>query len=445
MQSRFKKCIRENNLFLPDEKILLGISGGLDSVVMLDLFHRSGFQFAIAHCNFQLRGNDSDEDEELVRRLALQYQVQYYGTRFNTKEYAREKGISIEMAARDLRYEWFEKIRIKEGFDWIAVAHHADDSRETFLLNLIRGTGIRGLRGIQPKVGKVIRPLLFANRKDVNQYATDFHLEYRDDQSNWDTVHLRNKIRHEVLPLFEEMNPAFRNSLSETMERIYEAESMIHTLVESQRKLLVKEQDDQLIIELENLIPLTPRQTWLFELLRPYHFKKEVVREISNSLDESLSGKKFYSSTHRLIRDRKSLILSPLEEEEDSFQRYYIEANAAHIDHPVKLELSVIENTPDFHIPRTNTIACLDYDQLTFPLMIRKWQQGDYFCPLGMKGMKKVSDFFIDRKFSIPQKESTWLLTCNSKIVWIIGHRLDDRFKVTRDTKKILLIELIEK
>jgi len=440
MLDLFKNYIREHNLFQPNEKVLLGISGGLDSVVMMDLFHRSGYPFAVAHCNFQLRGNDSDEDEKLVRRLAQHYQVQYYGTRFNTGEYARENSISIEMAARDLRYEWFENIREKGDFDWIAVAHHADDSRETFLLNLIRGTGIRGLRGIQPKVGKVIRPLLFANRNDLIQYTIDFQLEFRDDQSNWDTTFLRNKIRHEVLPLLEEMNPSFRESLSETMERLNEAGNLLNSMVERKRAFLVKEIGNQVFIDLEKIRQLSPRQTWLFELLRPYNFKTEVVREISKTFEEGISGKKFFSSTHRLIRDRESLIISPLEEDV-SFRRYYIDAGIPHIDSPIELEFSILENTPDFQIPRTNTTACLDLDKLTFPLIIRKWQQGDYFCPLGMKGMKKVSDFFIDRKFSIPQKEASWLLTCGSKIVWIIGHRLDDRFKITAETKKILLIK----
>ena len=431
--------VEEENLFYRDEKILVAVSGGIDSVVLLHLLKQMEIDCAIAHCNFHLRGDESDGDLEFVRDLAEQYGIPFYSKDFDTKEYAAENKQSIEMAARELRYEWFEQLRELLSYQYIAVGHHADDVAETVLINLVRGTGIHGLTGIKSKLGKIIRPLLPFTRMELEAYAKENNLLYREDSTNKETDFVRNKIRHHIIPVLEEINPSIRKTMTENVARFREVEQIYNDVIEENRLHLVFQRDDQLMISIHRLQELPSPSSHLFEILSPFGFHHRDVKMIAKSLD-SISGKRFFSSTHQLLRDRKYLILSNLEEVDQNM--YEIEEADCETDIPIEMEASFINRTPDFKFPTSPKIACFDANKLKFPLLIRKWKEGDQFRPIGMKGTKKVSDYFIDKKFSLSDKESTWLLCSGERIMWIVGHRMDDRFKITDKTTKIYRLEL---
>lgn len=438
MYHEFHKYIQDEQLFVSGHKLLLGVSGGVDSVVLAHLIDKLGNEFAIAHCNFNLRGEASIEDEKFVENLALSYGVKFYQSSFQTSEIARERGISIEMAARDLRYDWFERIRETKGYNCIVVGHHLDDVLETFLLNLSRGTGIRGLSGIKPSAGRVVRPLLFAPRHQIVQYANENGLSFRYDVSNDDVVFKRNKVRHEVLPLLEELNPAFRKNLSRTIAALNETETIFLQKIDEVKSKLLQEEGSWMTIDIPSLKELHPQVTYLFELLRPYHFNIDTVRDILYAIDGQ-PGNQFFSRSHRIVIDRDKLIITELDKE--SAPVFYIEKGTKFIDQPYRMRFSIQRYSDDFKIPTSPDIAVLDYDRIRFPLLIRKWKQGEYFKPLGMYGFKKLSDYFIDQKLSIPEKEAMWILYSENKVVWIMGQRLDDRYKITPATKLVLRIE----
>jgi tRNA(Ile)-lysidine synthase len=440
MLQRFIKYIEENKLFTPDDTILTGVSGGIDSVVLLDLLDKAGYSIGLAHCNFKLRGNDSDADEALVESLAGKYKKPLYRTSFDTKEYARENGISIEMAARKLRYNWFEVIRSKHHYNWITVAHHRDDQLETFFLNLARGTGLSGLTGMRTVNDKIVRPLLFASRKDIEQYCRENFLDFREDSSNESLEIQRNKIRHKVLPLMEELNPSFREGLIKTMGYLHDINTIQLQEIDHAWERVAIRKDKEYNISITELKLLDPLPTYLFQFLKPFHFKPEVVNDIFLTLD-SVSGKQFLSRTHRLVRDRDTLIITSLKP--DDQKMYYLDETCRELNNPVKMKVSILERKYKFQIPESPRIGCIDMGKIQFPLIIRRWQRGDYFKPLGMNGIKKLSDFFIDLKMSLPEKEKTWILANGEQIVWIIGLRLDDRYKITPRTKNILKMELI--
>lgn len=441
MLEQFLSYTQSQNLIRPGSKVLLGISGGLDSVVLLDLFSRAGIHVTLAHCNFHLRGEESDGDAEFVENLAQDYAVRLYQTDFDTIDYAREQGISIEMAARDLRYDWFEKLSNQLEIDQIAVAHHRDDVLETFFLNLIRGTGIRGLSGIKVKSGKVIRPLLFASREEIIQYANARSLQFREDSSNSDVSIQRNKIRHEILPMFEEINPAFRRKLSETIGVLGDVEQVYKDKVEEVTDELCSYEGELIRISIEKILKHKHPQIYLYEILRSYHFNAAVVEEIYDALT-GLTGKQFFSSSHRLIKDREYLILDTLKE--DTSDLFYIEAGQQSAEQPYIMDIEECTVDEHFKMSFSSNIAYIDLEKVTFPLAIRKWKKGEYFRPLGMKGVKKLSDFFIDCKMSILEKDQTWLLVNGKHVVWVMGRRLDDRFKITDQTKKVLKITIKE-
>jgi len=420
---------------------LLAVSGGIDSVVMLDLFIRSGYTCSIAHCNFKLREEDSDLDESFVQELAAKNNIPFYSVSFNTEEYADNNRISIQMAARELRYDWFEDLRNKLQYDLIATAHNKNDVVETFFINLTRGTGIRGLSGISVKSDKIIRPLLFLEREDIEDYAKSNNLAWREDITNSQTKYARNKIRHFIIPAFRELNQGFVDTMWDNIHRLREIEGIYLNSLERTKKEIVVRGKEFAWISIHEIRKLTPLFTWLFELLVDFDFTAPVVRDISRNLD-SIPGKKYFSPTHRLIKDRDKLIIQPLKR--IASKRYYIEDPLQLITEPVQMELSIQTDFNLEDIPGDPLIAHLDLDLLDFPLMIRKWEPGDYFMPLGMNNMKKLSDFFINNKFSLPEKENTWLLVSDNKITWIIGKRIDNRFKVTPETSRILQIRLIE-
>jgi len=439
MIQRFINYINGNRLFNQADIILVGVSGGIDSVVLLDMLDKAGYSVAIAHCNFRLRGAESDGDERLVNDLAKKYDVPLFKTAFDTADYAQENKISIEMAARELRYQWFEMIRATHHYDCIAVAHHRDDQLETFFLNLARGTGLAGLTGMRPVNGKIVRPLLFASREEIEKYRHEKFLDFREDSSNQSLDYQRNKIRHTLLPVMETLNPSFREGLIRTMSYLEDVSTICDKAIHQAWERVALRKGNDYLISIAELKLLDPLPTYLFELLKPFGFNSIVVTDILSAL-EGTSGKQFISQTHRLVRDRESLILTSLIS--DNRKQFYLEEGINELFDPVHLKISSFEKKDKFKITDSKSVACIDRDCVQFPLLIRRWQQGDYFKPLGMNGFKKISDFFIDSKLSLPEKENVWILANGEQIVWIIGHRLDDRYKITSDTKQILRIEI---
>lgn len=447
MLNRFLKHIQKEKLIVPQQKTVLAVSGGVDSVVMCDLFYNAGLAFGIAHCNFKLRNTESNKDEKFVEALATQYNVPFHSTSFKTNEYAKKNKLSIQMAARELRYKWFEEIRQQYQYSALATAHHQDDSVETFFINLVRGTGIAGLHGIAAKQGTIIRPLLFTTKQDILDYSTANALHYREDSSNNSDKYLRNKIRHHLIPLLKEINPHFEKAANDTIQHLSAVESVYKNEIENKRKQLVKSSENGYIISISALQKLHPANIYLYELLKPFEFNATTVEEIISALNGE-SGKKFLSPSYRLVKDRKTLLLQQLTSKKDVKNTFHIEKtqNAITIN-SLQLKFEVVPMSSTIAVDKSNissSTALLDFDKLSFPMEIRHWKQGDVFYPLGMKGKKKLSDFFIDKKLSVYEKENCRLLTSNGKIVWVIGYRLDDRFKVTEKTKTLYRAQLLK-
>lgn len=440
MINRFRSFIAENQLFKPAEKILLAVSGGIDSMVMWELFEKSGFHYAVIHCNFQLRGSESDADEKLVLQKAEMLGVRILTRRFETAEYAKLTGVSIEMAARELRYTWFAEEMQKGNFQYIATAHHQDDLLETFFINLVRKTGIKGLIGFRPKSDKLIRPMLFTNRKEIEWFAETARVDYRTDHTNNEIVFQRNYIRHEVIPALEKLNPAFRNNLAETIQNLRQVEDYYLKNIENQIDEITESAETQEEMSISLLLETDfPRQI-LYEWLSRFSFNPATV-DLAFSHLKSPPGRRFYSGTHRLVIDRDRLIITALSESREHI--YYVEKNDSEIFEPLHLKTEYFQ-VDEVEIDPDRNMAFIDAGKLVFPLIIRKWKAGEYFQPLGMKGFKKLSDFFIDQKLSIPEKESAWILYSGNKVVWIIGQRIDNRFKITGETQTVLRISALD-
>ncbi len=439
MLERFRDFIQNKRLFDPAHKILLAVSGGIDSMVMLHLFERSEFNYGVVHCNFQLRGADSDGDELFVEEQVLNHGVPFFSTRFDTLEYACINGISIEMAARELRYRYFEEVRSEHNFEYIATAHHKDDLLETFFLNLSRKTGIRGLTGIKEQTGRIIRPMLFAGRNEIEDFARANFIEKREDVTNSEVVYQRNFIRHRVLPVLSDLNPAFKNNLYDTIGNLREAEEVYSWFIDAEKKKVVSIRESDPVIDVELLLKSPFPKVLLFEILSEYNFNPKVAEQVFTGLNNE-SGRTFYSKSHRIVKDRSQLFITLLSGQEERI--YYIEEGDMELFTPFDLTVQQI-NAENFMLDKSPLVACIDSDKVEFPLLIRKWQQGDYFQPLGMSGFKKLSDFLIDQKVPLHRKENTWLLCSGQKIVWVMGHRIDNRFKVTAETMQVLKIEML--
>ncbi len=439
MLRKLVRFIEEEKLFYRDEKILVAVSGGVDSVVLLDLLCKIEMECGVLHCNFHLRNEESNSDFDFVKNLAEQHGLPFYSQDFDTKKYAAENKISIEMAARDLRYNWFEQIRENFQYKYIAVGHHADDVAETILINLARGTGIHGLSGIKSKLGKIVRPLLPFTRKQLLEYSEENSLHFREDSTNAETDFVRNKIRHQIMPVLEEINPSIRNTMTENVRRFRDVELIYNELIEKNRSELILAKGKDLLISISKLEEVTAPTSHLFEILSPFGFHHRDVKKIADAISR-ISGKLFYSATHQVLRDREFLILSEISEANK--QEYLISEEDSDLEFPLPIKLSFQDRTPSFRFPRDLKIACFDANKLKFPLKLRKWQEGDSFRPIGMKGNKKLSDFFIDQKFSIQEKENTWLLCSGSTIIWVVAYRMDDRVKITDETTKIYRLEL---
>lgn len=435
--SKVKKYIQDNNLLTDKATVIIGVSGGADSMALLDILHHLGYECIVAHCNFHLRGQESYRDEYFVEKMATKYKFKYVSANFDTKKYIEEESISLEMAARELRYAWFEKIRKEYKAEKIAVAHHQDDSVETVLINLIRGTGIRGLSGIAPVNGKIIRPLLCIFRSDILEYLKVRHIGFVEDSTNKEDIYIRNKIRLNVIPLLKTINPSVVQAIQKTSENLYHTENIFHAYIEKAKRKVFSDNK----ININALLKQKEPKTILFEILFPYGFNSPTVDNIFDSIN-SQSGKIFYTDSYQLIKDREVFILEPINDQTDKV--YTLFEHETSILEPLEMTIESFRKTSSFHLEQDPNIIYLDKDKLIFPLIIRKWKHGDKFIPFGMKGHKKVSDYFTDRKFSLVDKNNTWLLCSGDNISWIIGERIDDRFKITNTTIEILKITLIQ-
>lgn len=436
MIEKVRSYIKENRLLKPDDRVIVGLSGGMDSMTLIDVLLSLGYNCMAVHCNFHLRGEESERDAAFVEQWCESAKVGLVSVDFDTYRYAAEHKISIEMAARELRYKWFEDIRKEHHADAIAVAHHRDDLAETVLLNLIRGTGIRGLSGISPKNNSIVRPLLGVSRDEIEAYVDERKLPFIFDSSNSDDAFVRNFLRLNVIPLLEKINPSVKNSIYRTAQHVGEARKIYDFYVENQKKAIFTDNR----IDIDKLKTTLSPATMLFEILSPFGFNASVIEDICQCLD-SIPGKVFYSNDYRLIKDRKDLILDKISDENFSQREYAIDKVSQEITYPIRLKISFLSG--NITINKDARFLYADADKLSFPLTLRKWQPGDWFIPFGMKGRKKLSDFFTDRKFSLPDKENAWVLTSDEDIVWVVGERSDDRFKITESTENVLVMEFI--
>ncbi len=438
MIDRFRYFIDENNLIQKGDRILLAVSGGIDSMVMTHLFLTSGYEIGIAHCNFALRAEESDMDEKLVSVFASEHGIPFFSIRFDTKSYSRENGISVQMAARELRYDWFEQIRSQNGYTTIAVAHNLNDNIETLLINLTRGTGITGLTGMRPVANKIIRPLLFATRMEIQEYCTHRKITFREDKSNADTKYLRNKIRHQVLPLLREINPSIESTLKETIEILTGSSEIINDYISLLRQKVSVKKGDNISFNIIQLLPHIHNRAVLFELFRPYGIGEISPGDLTNII-KGKTGGQLFTGSHRIIKNREEILVS-VQKEDDKGKKL--------INTPEDLEtVPFVESATSVSIDRGFIIPtgphelCMDSDKLIFPLIVRKWNRGDFFYPLGLNHRKKLSDYFIDNKYSIFDKSNALILESDGQIVCILGDRIDNRFRITDTTRNALIIK----
>ena len=436
--SRFQRYCTEHNLYRGDSKWLLAVSGGIDSMVLAHLCLSSKFNFAIAHCNFGLRGNESNGDEDFVKTWAQNHNIPFFVNRFDTKNYATEQGISTQMAARDLRYAWFKELCETKNYSQLAVAHHADDNAETLLINLSRGTGLKGLCGMQAISGQIVRPLLFATRQEIVEYANENNIAYREDSTNATTDYARNRIRHEVIPSLQKINSSVTDSILQTACHITQAYRMIADERERIAEKVYTTIGNETHISITALKEIPHYDFWLYELLQAFNFSGAIVGDILKAL-EGQAGKCFRSDTHELTKDRTTLIIVPYLLSKN-IEKIVIEKNCETISTPIKLQFSYLKNDNNFVLQKSKNIACLDCEKLQFPLVVRLWKNGDSFIPLGMKGVKKVSDFLIDEKIPLHKKSRQYVLVSEENIVWVVGQRIDERYKITEKTTEILII-----
>ncbi len=440
MQEKFEAFVREQKLFDKNDRVLVALSGGVDSVVLATLMLRSGYTFSVAHCNFHLRGEESNRDERFVRSWAEKNKIKLFVSEFDTYEYMQQKGISLEMAARELRYSMFNNLMTSQGFSLLATAHHADDSAETFFINLLRGTGIAGLHGILPKHDNIVRPLLFATRKDIFDFAKANNIPFVEDSTNEDTQFLRNKIRHRLFPLLKDLCPNFDTVIKKDIDRLRETEIVFRSVIERLRADIIEKESNICKINIDRLKKLHPIRILLYELLSEYGFNETDSNNVLASLDKE-SGKQFFSKTHRLLKDRNYLFITPLNADQHQ-ERYLLNESQNMVNYPMHLIIETLEDLTFVNISKDRNIAMFDKDMLQFPLVLRHWKQGDAFVPFGMRKSKKLSDFFTSEKYSLIEKQQQWLLCSGNDIIWIVGRRTDNRYRISEKTKTILKIEI---
>ena len=436
----FEKYVERHELFSHEDKILLTVSGGVDSMVMLSIFVRLGYKVEVAHCNFGLRGEESDEDTAMVIRECERLGIVCHTKRFDTEGEMARTGDSMEMTARRLRYEWFYELCQTEGCTVIAVAHHANDSIETFFINLLRGTGLRGLTGINRQYGRVVRPLLYATRKDILEYAVQNHIPYREDSSNRSTKYLRNKIRLGLLPLLQEINPKFTALMRGNLYRLNDAQIFIDAAIDNIREVALHSENGIDTIEVGAIDAMYPRDFVIYELLNSsYGFKGDVVEELNKALKRGVTDRRFYSRDYVAYLDRGNILVAPIEDEDDceviierDEMRSYCGNSVLYYEH------TDIDNVNEYRLP--SDIALIDESKLQYPLRLRRWREGDTFSPFGMAGRKKVGDYLTDQKVPIVERKRQFVLVSGEEIVWVVGRRTDDRFRIGANTENILKV-----
>lgn len=440
MLEKFESFVSDNNLFSKDDRILIALSGGVDSVVLSHLMCRANYKISLAHCNFHLRDEESNRDEAFVRRWAKENNIPLFVKEFDTYQYMKENKLSLEMAARDLRYNWFNSLLESEGFTCLCTAHHLDDSIETFFINLLRGTGIAGLHGIKVKNDKIVRPLLFATREEILSYAKQNNISYVEDSTNSETKFTRNKIRHNLFPVLREINPNFEFALKKDIEYLNDTEFIFRREIEKTKKEIIETEQEVIKINISKLKQLNPMKIYLYEILSEYGFNETNINDILSCLDE-ISGKQFFSKTHRLVKDRQYIFIDVIKNNTTN-DFFLIDNCQSSLIHPLKMQIELLRDLKFINISKDKNIAMLDADLLKFPLILRKWRQGDSFVPFGMKKEKKLSDYFTSNKYSLLDKENQWILCSEEKIVWLVEERIDNRFRISNKTKNILKIEI---
>lgn len=435
IQNIVSSYISHHQLLTYRQPILVAVSGGADSVVLLHLLNALGYRCTAAHCNFQLRGEESYRDEQFVRNLCRKWNIPLFVRHFHTQQISQQQGISIEMAARKLRYEWFDELAKQLNINRIAVGHHRDDSVETILLNILRGTGLRGLTGIAPLRNNIVRPLLCLTRQQVTEYAMAHNIDFVEDSSNGEDVFLRNKIRLHLLPLMQEISPSASESLCKMSQQL----SSAYTLYQKYIHQIINHISEENRIYIHRLEQYPESETILFEMLHPLGFNSHQIKQIYESRNAH-SGKVFLSPTHRLMKDRNCFLLSPVQaNDKQEFTIGHLD-NLSHL--PLKIKADILP-AQSINLQKDRKMLFADADKVQFPLTLRRWKQGDRFIPFGMKGQKKVSDFFSDNKFSLADKEDTWLLlSADGKIIWIVGHRSDNRFRISESTLHVLQMQV---
>lgn len=441
MLSNFLQYTKENLLFSQSDKLLLAVSGGIDSMVMLHLFRLANISFSVAHCNFSLRGDESNGDQAFVEQQCAQYSIPLHAKVFNTNAFAKENKLSIQVAARELRYGWFTELCAEHGYTKVAIAHNNDDVAETVLINLTRGTGLKGLTGIKAVNGKYIRPILFASRNEIKDFAKANSFGFREDSTNATVKYARNRIRHNVLPELSIISGTAKKSIYNTTLHLQEAWQIVDSEMQRIKQRVVSEVG----LTRTYSIPLLKEEAFgnffLREDLNQLGFSAAIANQIADNLNAQ-SGKVFRIKNYQLVKDRDLLVVSPIISINP--EEVFIDEQTHHITSPIELTLER-KNVANETIDKSPMVAMLDAAKLSFPLTLRPWQKGDKFSPLGMKGFKKVSDYLIDKKIPLHEKECIMVLCSNNDIVWLVGHRIDNRFKISPTTETILKIVKSEK
>lgn len=433
MLNQFHNHLQTDFPFLKGKKMLLAISGGIDSMVLLHLFYQLQYDITVAHCNFSLRGSESDADEDFVKLTCERLNIPVFIQKFDTNQLATNYKLSIQLAARKLRYEWFSELLVQKKLDYIATAHHLDDEIETFLINFTRGTGLDGLTGIPSVNGNTVRPLLKFSREQIEKLAKENNMQWREDSSNASNKYLRNKLRHDVVPILKELNPSFLASFQNTLSHLKQAQSLVDNASSIVYKQVVEDEVELKKISITKLKELENYKSYLYHWLQPLGFS--AWDDIYNLVDAQ-SGKQIFAENYILLKDRNYLLISERNNVNESIE-YPIEREQLEVKVPLKISISRLANISN----QSNKTIFVDEEKITFPLIIRKWKEGDVFYPIGMKGKKKVSKYFKDEKLSLIDKEKQWLLCSNDEIIWIINHRADRRFIANETTKQIIKLE----
>jgi tRNA(Ile)-lysidine synthase len=435
---RFKNNILSKNLFSLQSKLLIAVSGGKDSMALADLIEKLGYNYAVAHCNFCLRDKESDRDENFVQDYFKIKQKNIYTKRFNTLNYSEEKNISIQMSARELRYNWFQELLEANEFDYIITAHHLNDAIETFFINTLRGTGLNGLKGIPEKQGKIVRPLLAFNSEEIAKFITENNIPFVEDSSNREAYYLRNKLRHNVIPILKEINPQLENTFKKQLFVFNQTAAYIEEKLEEDFLKIALIHKDKTRIKCSDISNFKISELVIHYILKKFDFPSELTGQLKLMIENPLSGKIINGKNYSCLIDRDYLVFKKLSVD-NTPEQLIIDKNTTELNHPIVLKF--IPHDGSFINKETNC-ACIDADKIQFPLVLRKWEKGDYYCPIGINGKKKISDFFTNNKYSSFDKEEQWLLTSNNEIVWIVGKRIDRRFMVDEYTKKTLQVIL---